>query len=92
MGHVQQFVTLARELATEVETLQEELSTSRFVDLNNEGIDFYREVERYEIELITSALEQCDGNQAQAARLLHMKSTTLNSKMKHLGLAHVTTK
>lgn len=92
MEQVQQFVTLARELAIEVETLQEELSTNGFVDLNKEGIDFYREVERYEIELITSALEQCAGNQAQAARLLHMKSTTLNSKMKHLGLAHISAK
>ena len=91
MQQVQQFVTLARELANEVGSLKQELSAGRS-NLNKDGIDFYREVERYEIELITSALEQCRGNQTHAARLLRMKPTTLHSKMKQLGLAHISTK
>jgi DNA-binding NtrC family response regulator len=87
---VQQLTLLAKALASEIETLQTELDIDRDRDkpvvLDNDGIDFYREVEQYEIELIKSALSRCGGNQTQAARLLHMKSTTLNAKMKHYGL------
>ena len=86
--HVQQLTLLATALASEIETLQSELATDRDKQtvVDNEGIDFYREVERYEIELIKSALSHCGGNQTKAARLLHMKSTTLNAKMKHYGI------
>lgn len=87
---VQQLTLLAKALASEIEALQIELSTDRDrdrqVDFDNEGIDFYDEIQRYEIELIKSALNKCGGNQTQAARLLRMKSTTLNAKMKHYGL------
>ena len=92
---VQQLTLLAKALASEIEILQAELATDRNRDkpvvLDNDGIDFYHEVERYEIELIKSALNRCGGNQTQAARLLHMKSTTLNAKMKHYGLNPVRT-
>jgi len=81
---VDQLVTLAKALANEIGTLKAELqNNSRSVD---GGIDFYDEVERYEIELIRTALNQCGGNQTQAAKLLHLKSTTLHAKMKHYGL------
>jgi DNA-binding NtrC family response regulator len=87
---VQQLTLLAKALATEIESLQIELATDRNrdrqVEFDNEGIDFYNEVERYEIELIKTALNHCNGNQTRAARLLRMKSTTLNAKMKHYGL------
>jgi sigma-54 specific flagellar transcriptional regulator A len=82
---------LAQALAREIETLKAELSNdqnNKQIDFN-EGIDFYDEIERYEIELIRSALNQCGGNQTQAAKLLHLKSTTLNAKMKHYGLNSV---
>ena len=80
---VDQLVMLAKALASEIETLKAELGTR---ENHNREIDFYDEVERYEIELIRSALNQCGGNQSQAAKLLHLKSTTLNAKMKHYGL------
>lgn len=89
-GRVQQLTLLAKALASEIETLQTELSIDRGrdrqVDFDNDGIDFYDEIERYEIELIKTALTKCRGNQSQAARLLRLKSTTLNAKMKHYGL------
>jgi DNA-binding NtrC family response regulator len=92
---VQQLTLLAKALASEIETLQAEFTIDRDRDkqvvLDSDGIDFYREVERYEIELIKSALNRCGGNQTQAARLLRMKSTTLNAKMKHYGLNPVRT-
>ena len=92
---VQQLTLLAKAIASEMETLQAEVSTDRShdkpIDINDEGIDFYHEIERYEIELIKSALAHCSGNQTQAARLLQMKSTTLNAKMKHYGINPVRT-
>ena len=87
---VEQLVMLAKALAKEIETLKAELSNDENNEqLNNEGIDFYDVIERYEIELIRSALNHCGGNQSQAAKLLHLKSTTLNAKMKHYGLNSV---
>jgi DNA-binding NtrC family response regulator len=87
---VEQLTLLAKALANEIETLQAELATDhhheKSVGLDDQGVDFYHEIELYEIELIKSALNYCGGNQTKAARLLHMKSTTLNAKMKHYGL------
>jgi DNA-binding NtrC family response regulator len=84
---VEQLVMLSRALANEIATLQAEITTHQGDGVvENESIDFYDAVEHYEIELLTSALNKCHGNQTQAARLLRMKSTTLNAKMKHYGL------
>jgi DNA-binding NtrC family response regulator len=47
-----------------------------------EGIDFYVEVRRFEIDLIQRALDQTGGHQSRAASLLGIKITTLNSKIK----------
>ena len=40
------------------------------------------EVQRFETDLIRTALEKTGGNQARAARLLGVKHTTLNAKIK----------
>ncbi len=53
-----------------------------------EGIDFYSEVERFETGLIRLALDQTDGHQARAAKLLHIKPTTLHSKIKLYGIEY----
>lgn len=45
-------------------------------------MSFYEEVRRFEIRLITRALRQAHGKQSTAARLLGLKPTTLNAKMK----------
>ena len=45
-------------------------------------ISFYDEVRRFEIGLITQALRRAHGKQREAARLLGLKATTLNEKMK----------
>jgi DNA-binding NtrC family response regulator len=44
------------------------------------------EVQRYEIELIRSALQRTRGNQRRAAKLLGVKVTTLNCKIKRFGI------
>jgi DNA-binding NtrC family response regulator len=46
------------------------------------GVDFYAEVRRFEIGLITRALRRTRGSQCKAASLLNLRRTTLNSKIK----------
>lgn len=57
------------------------LNTLETADITR-GINFYDEVERFERELIGRALELTSGHQVRAARLLGLKATTLNSKVK----------
>ena len=51
-----------------------------------DNFNFYNEVERFETHLIRSALRLTGGSQIKAARLLKLKATTLNAKIKTLGL------
>jgi DNA-binding NtrC family response regulator len=44
------------------------------------------EVQRFESELIRQALQRTHGNQRRAAKLLGVKVTTLNCKIKRLGI------
>ncbi|MDX6443063.1 MAG: Bacterial regulatory protein Fis family [Blastocatellia bacterium] len=46
------------------------------------SLKLHDEVQRFETELIRTALEKSGGNQARAARLLGVKHTTLNAKIK----------
>ena len=46
------------------------------------SLRLYDEVRRFEINLIKSALSRTGGSQTHAARLLGVKLTTLNSKIK----------
>ena len=68
---------LALKLLLEAQSLNE----VQTLDVRS-GIDFYEEVKRFEVDLIQSALSHTNGNQVRAARLLNMKVTTLNSKIK----------
>lgn len=54
-------------------------------------INFYDEVRRFEIDLLVFALKQMDGNQAQAARFLSLKKTTLNHKVKQYNIDSTST-
>jgi len=49
-------------------------------------VDFFQEVEHFEIELIRSALRRTGGHQLRAAKLLGLSCTTLNSKIKRYGI------
>jgi transcriptional regulator with GAF, ATPase, and Fis domain len=51
------------------------------------GFDFYDEVSRFEIDLIKRALLQTGGHQVHASKLLNLKVTTLNSKIKHYNIS-----
>jgi DNA-binding NtrC family response regulator len=52
-----------------------------------ERMGFYDAVSRYERQLIEAALRRTGGVQKQAAELLGLKPTTLNEKIKRLGIA-----
>lgn len=60
----------------------ESLHISNALASVNDGIDFYAEIERFEIALIESALRCTKGSQVRAAELLGLNNTTLNSKIK----------
>ncbi len=68
---------VALTLLREVESLRitEPATLSRKVRLSEE-------VQRFEVDLICSALSRTAGNQTRAARLLGVNLTTLNSKIK----------
>ncbi len=55
------------------------------IELEN-GIKFDEEVKGFEIKLITQALELVGGKQSKAAKLLDLRPTTLNEKIKRYNI------
>lgn len=50
------------------------------------GLNYYQELRQFEVELIRCALALTGGKQAGAARLLGLKTTTLNTKIKQFNI------
>jgi DNA-binding NtrC family response regulator len=71
------------ELAQEM--ISDSSGTSEKIDIA-QGVTFYDEVKKFEIDLIQRALEQTGGHQSRAARLLGLNATTLNSKIKSYNI------
>ena len=79
-------ITTLRELTLRL--LREVQSIGEIHTLSLESdLDFYDEVSRFEVDLIKRALLQTQGHQGRAARLLNLKVTTLNSKIKHYKIS-----
>jgi transcriptional regulator with PAS, ATPase and Fis domain len=82
---------MASELIEEASALEHE---AELADANttistlgtNGAIDFFSEVQNFEVKLIKRALDLADGNQARAAKLLGLGTTTLNYKIKTYAL------
>ncbi len=70
-----------REVALTLLREVESLRLTEPVNLNRR-VQLCDEVQRFEVDLICSALSRTAGNQTRAARLLGIKLTTLNSKIK----------
>ena len=68
-------------LLREVETLARQQEPQA-----NGTLGLQEEVQRFESELIRQALQRTHGNQRRAAKLLGVKVTTLNCKIKRLGI------
>ena len=81
MERVSRLKTLARTLLTELELAEHEQ-----VGEIQSQVDFYDEVKRFEIELITRALTHSGGHQLEAARLIRLNPSTLNAKIKQYGI------
>jgi len=63
-------------------TLLREVESLSVTEPVRHRVRLHDEVQRFEIELINSALSRSRGNQTQAAQILGVKLTTLNSKIK----------
>jgi DNA-binding NtrC family response regulator len=83
-------IRLLEQLVAELQQALESLSEIEISDIS-QGLDFYEEVKRFEIELIKRALIFVDGHQRKAARLLNLNATTLNAKVRtyQIHMAHV---
>ena len=81
-SHVATLKELTLRLIREIQSIAE-----RQMPDMEKGFDFYQEVSRFEIDLIRLALLQTGGHQRRAARLLNLKVTTLNSKIKHYNIS-----
>jgi DNA-binding NtrC family response regulator len=72
---------LAQALLLEVSSLEQQKG-----DTGRTNLDLSEEVHEFEADLIRCALVKTDGHQAQAARLLNIKPTTLHEKMKRYAI------
>jgi len=82
---------MATALLEEAESLDHENAlaeaSAKVENLNlRSGVNFFDEVRRFEMRLISRALELTGGNQARAARILGLGTTTLNYKVKAYDL------
>lgn len=66
--------------------LREVESLARRQEPTPPRLGLQEEVQRFESELIREALQRTHGNQRRAAKLLGVKVTTLNCKIKRLGI------
>ena len=86
---IERGVVLARGEEIDVDLLPRELLervSLPEVAVLPEGMGFYDAVNRYERQLIEAALRRAGGVQKQAAEILGLKPTTLNEKIKRLGI------
>lgn len=72
---------LSNSLVREIDALRKGKSSAMPAKIN-----LIEEVQRFEKELIRCALVRTGGKQRQAARLLNVKVTTLNAKIKRYGI------
>jgi hypothetical protein len=80
--HIQTLKVLALTLLEEITFLEVEPGKG-----GSTGLDLQSQVHKFEAAVIRSALERTGGRQRRAARLLGMKVTTLNTKIKRYKLA-----
>ena len=75
---------IALTLLSEVESLRSVPPAQR-----TDNLKLQDEVQRFESDLIRSALQKTNGSQVRAARLLSVKQTTLNAKIKRYKISFI---
>ena len=73
---------VAQSLLKQVEQLEESLSVRGAA----RSTDLHTEVQRFETEIIRDALKKTGGHQRRAARMLGVKVSTLNAKIRRYGI------
>lgn len=77
---------------TALQTLKDSETNHLFknfeMNFPKEGIDFYKATKLYEINLVKQALRLTRGHQAKAAKLLKMRTSTLNSFIKRHEISY----
>ncbi len=79
-------LSILREITSALADEIEKLDFIRPIKIS-QGINLRDEMRKFEIRLIQSALKQTGGNQTHAARLLGVSITTLNAKIKRMGIS-----
>jgi DNA-binding NtrC family response regulator len=77
-------ISALRDVALNLLSEVESLGRGRLQGKRN--LKLHEEVQQFEIDLIRIALDKTGGSQTQAARLLGVKLTTLNTKIKRYGI------
>ncbi|HEU4713513.1 MAG TPA: helix-turn-helix domain-containing protein [Pyrinomonadaceae bacterium] len=85
-GTVEVRLNTLRETVLQLLDEVESLSISRPIDIKR-GARFSDEVRQFEVNLIRTALGRTSGSQIRAARLLGLKPTTLNAKIKRYNIS-----
>jgi len=80
-----------RQLGQVKSIAQKLLAELDMIELSDAGstagaMNFYKEVRRFEKELIIQALMRSDGHQLRAARLLNLNPSTLKAKIKKYNI------
>jgi DNA-binding NtrC family response regulator len=75
-----------RELALSLVKEIDEVKTTLAGVVGPRGAGLQEEVQRFEAEMIRDALKKTGGHQRRAARLLGVKVSTLNAKIKRYGI------
>src|SRR5918992_2919708 len=84
-GNVDARLNTLRETVLQLLDEVESLAISRPIDIKR-GARFSDEVRQFEVNLIRTALGRTSGSQIRAAKLLGLKPTTLNAKIKRYNI------
>lgn len=87
--HISEAVNSLTEAVSVLESMK---NSDEEIPLNTsfpkEGVDFYELTKHFEIGLIKQALSLTHGHQTNAAKLLNLKLTTLNSIIKRYKISY----
>jgi transcriptional regulator with GAF, ATPase, and Fis domain len=85
-------VSSLRSAVSKLQTLKDSETNHYFrnfeINFPRDGIDFYKATKLYEINLVKQALRITRGHQAKAAKLLKMRTSTLNSFIKRHKISY----
>jgi DNA-binding NtrC family response regulator len=88
-NRLEALTVLSQSLLREVEALRNNTKSGEEIitEIKDGKIDLEKEVQKFEVELIRCALVRTGGRQRRAAKLLNVKISTLNAKIKRYGIS-----